>query len=100
MIGVKMRRIGFALGQSPRSHPCRDRDRQFADVVRIGGPADMADVRGRKTHLLRRRGGQGRNRARMAEGKRHAHVDHVGDRQISLLGLILAEHPMGLGLER
>ena len=100
MIGMKPRRIGFAYRKRAGSHPCRDRHRQLADIMGVRCPAQLANVRGRETHVLgsciRERG----NPARMAEREGHPHVDHVGDRQVGFLAALRVENAVGNRLQR
>ena len=48
MIGMKPRRVGLAFGERAGSHPGRDRNRQLADVVRVGRPAERRECRRRE----------------------------------------------------
>ena len=48
MIGMKPRCVCFALSERSGSHPGRDRNRKFADIMRVRRPADGPNVRGRK----------------------------------------------------
>ena len=64
MIGMKACLVGLAFGQPASAHPGRDRHRQLADVMRVSRTPDVTDVGWRKTHLLGRRGGKRRDRAR------------------------------------
>ena len=100
MIGMKVRGVGLALGQGTGAHPGRDRHRKLADVMRVRGPAGTANVGRGKAHALTRRLGERRYGARMAEGEGHAHVDHVGDRQKSLVAALLVQHRVRRRFER
>ena len=63
--------------------------------MRVGRPADFTNVRRGKAHVLAGSIGKRRDGARMAEREGHPHVDHVGDREIGFLALLLVEDRMG-----
>ncbi len=100
VIGMKLRRVGLALGQGAAPHPGRDRNREFSDIVGIGRPAHVANVRGRQAHALARRIRKSGDGAGMAEREWHSHVDHVGKRDIGFLARLLVEHRVRLRFDR
>ena len=100
MIGMKPCRVGLARGQGSGPHPGRDRHREFADIMGVCRPADVANIGSGKAHMLARRIGKRRHCARMSEREGHSHVDHIGDRQVGFLAPFLVEHGVGKRLQR
>lgn len=100
VVGMEPHGIRLARGEGAGPHPGRNRDRQFADVMGAGCPANGANVRRRKADAPARRFGKAGDGARMAVGGRHPHVDHVGDRQKGLVAAFLVERRVGERLER